>query len=74
MMVPGAPAAPDITPAALHVWTERDFTTLMRTGRRPDGSPLHPIMPWTSYRWMADEELRALWRYLRSVPATAAAP
>ncbi len=74
MMAPGAPAAPDITPAGLHDWTERDFATLLRTGRRPDGSLLHPIMPWSSYRWMTDDELRALWRYLRSVPATPSAP
>src|SRR5262245_45946589 len=74
IMAAGAPAAPDITPAGLHGWRETDFTTLMRTGRRPDGSHLHPIMPWTSYRWMTDDELRALWLYLRSVPATAAIP
>jgi mono/diheme cytochrome c family protein len=74
MMAPGAPAAPDITPGGLPDWRETDFTTLMRTGRRPDGSLLHPIMPWTSYRWMTDDELQALWRYLRWVPASAAAP
>ena len=28
---------------------------------------------WTSYRWMTDDELHALWLYLRSVPANAAA-
>ena len=72
MSAPGAPAAPDITPAGLHDWTESDFETLMRSGRRPDGSLLHPIMPWTSYRRMSDDELNALWQYLRSVPATAA--
>ncbi len=71
MTAPGAPAAPDITPAGLRGWAESDFVTLMRTGRRPDGTPLHPIMPWTSYRRMSDDELGALWRYLQSVPATA---
>lgn len=71
MTAPGVPAAPDITPAGLPGWTESDFVTLMRTGRRPAGTPLHPIMPWTSYRWMSDSELTALWLYLRSVPASA---
>ncbi len=60
MTAPGVPAAPDITAAGLQGWTESDFATLMRAGRRPDGSPLHPIMPWTSYRWMTDDELHAL--------------
>ena len=72
MTAPGVPAAPDITPAGLQGWTESDFAALMRSGRRPDGSQLHPIMPWTSYRWMTTDELHALWEYLRSVPATVA--
>jgi cytochrome c553 len=74
MMAPGAPPAPDITSAGLAGWSEADFTTLMRTGRRPDGSELHRIMPWQAYARMTDEELGALWRYLQSPTSSAPPP
>jgi mono/diheme cytochrome c family protein len=66
---PGSPPAANLTPAGLSEWNEADFLTAMRQGRRPDGSRLHEIMPWKQYRNMTDEELAALWQYLRSVPS-----
>jgi mono/diheme cytochrome c family protein len=68
MAAPGAPPASNLTPAGLSRWSEADFVTALRQGRRPDGSTLHQIMPWREYRNMTDEDLAALWRYLRSVP------
>ncbi|HEX6091519.1 MAG TPA: hypothetical protein VFZ13_15290, partial [Gemmatimonadales bacterium] len=38
-------------------------------GAPPNGAMLHEIMPWKQFRNMTDEELEALWQYLRSVPA-----
>jgi cytochrome c553 len=66
---PGFPPATNLTPAGpLQLWTERDFVRAMRTGTRPEGTTIDAFMPWRVYARMTDDELRALWRYLRSVP------
>ena len=78
--IPGTPpdfiAAANLTPHAdaLGPWSEADFLRAMREGRRPDGSELDPIMPWRELRHMDDTELRAIWAYLRSLPAKSPAP
>lgn len=50
-------------------WTEADFMTAVRTGKRPDGRILSAVMPWPYMKGLTDDELRAMWLYLRSVPA-----
>jgi hypothetical protein len=42
----------------------------MREARRPDGSALNPVMPAVFGR-MTDLELKAIWQYLRTLPARA---
>lgn len=67
--------ASNLTPdprTGLGGWTERDFFAALRTGRRPDGSDLRPEMPWKLTAELTDDEIRALWLYLRTVPAKAA--
>lgn len=65
----GLPPASNLTPAGtIGSWTEVDFVRAMREGRRPDGSMLNTFMPWPVLGRMTDEELRAIWIYLRSVP------
>jgi mono/diheme cytochrome c family protein len=49
-------------------WNEGDFVRLMRTGRRPDSVPVNVAMPWKSAGRMTDEELHAVWSYLRALP------
>jgi mono/diheme cytochrome c family protein len=49
-------------------WNEADFLRLMRTGRRPDSVPVNVAMPWKNAGRMTDEELHAVWTYLRSLP------
>jgi mono/diheme cytochrome c family protein len=70
--VPGTPPAfPDsqnLTPANLGNWSEADFLTAIRTGKRPDGSAIDPFMPWKTYAQMSDVELQAIWAYLRTLP------
>jgi mono/diheme cytochrome c family protein len=68
---PNMPIVANLTPDAtgLRSWTEADFIRAMREGRRPDGSAIAEAMPWKAYARMTDVELRALWLYLRSVPA-----
>jgi mono/diheme cytochrome c family protein len=50
-------------------WTEDNFIRTMRTGVNPAEDSLHPFMPWMQYRRMTDDDLRAIYRYLRTVPA-----
>jgi mono/diheme cytochrome c family protein len=65
---PGTPLAANLTPAGMIGWTEQDFFTALREGRRPDGTMIDEFMPWRYAGRMSDDELRAIWLYLRSVP------
>lgn len=68
---PGVPPASNLTRAGSGTWSEAAFVRLLRTGKRPNGTALHPVMPWQQAGMMTDDELRALWLYLRSVPPVA---
>jgi mono/diheme cytochrome c family protein len=58
--------------SALPLWTEDNFINTMRTGETPGDIQLRKdYMPWTSYRHMSDDELRAVWVYLQSLPPKA---
>ncbi len=50
-------------------WSEADFMATLRTGVRPGGEQLKDVMPWKYFGKMTDDELRAVWMYLRSLPA-----
>jgi mono/diheme cytochrome c family protein len=65
---PGSPPSANLTPAALGSWTEADFFRAIREGKRPDGRELDPSMPWRYNARMTDDELRAIWLYLQTVP------
>jgi len=70
--VKGFPANPsNLTPdpeTGIGRWSEDDFLRTLRTGVNPQGDTLHPFMPWREYRRMSDDDLRALYRYLRTLP------
>ena len=69
---PEFPAAQNLTPdtvSGIGRWSEADFTRALRQGRRPDGTQLNEAMPWKLAGQMTDEEIHAVWLYLRSVPA-----
>ena len=64
---------PNITPhrkAGIGAWSEADFVRAMRDGRRPDGANLFPAFPYPSFTRMNDADLKDLWAYLRSLPAS----
>ena len=63
-------SAPNITPAGvLSVWTESDFISTIRTGVTPGRNKLdEEDMPWKRFGLMSDDELKAIWLYLQSVP------
>src|SRR5258706_7698452 len=61
---------PNITPdsqAGIGNWTEADFVRAMREGRRPDGANYFPAFPYPSFTRIADQDLRDLWAYLRTL-------
>lgn len=74
--IPGFPAnwpsAPNLTwgyGSTLPSWDKDEFISTMRTGKTPMGVQLRSeYMPWTSFQYMSDDELRAVWFYLKSLP------
>lgn len=56
----------------LGAWTEQQFIETLRNGRQQGrGRQLLPPMPWQNYREMTDADLKAVFAYLRSIPAMA---
>ncbi len=67
---PEFPPAANLTPGGeLSGWADADIVRALREGKRPDGSALNSFMPWKFTRLMTDDEIAAVIRYLRSVPA-----
>ena len=62
---------PNISPGgAPGGWSEAGFMNTLRTGVTPGGRQLNPDdMPWKVFAKMTDDELKAVWLYLQSVPA-----
>lgn len=53
-------------------WTEEQFFRAIREGKYhglQDGRTLLPPMPWPNFAKFSDEELRAIFTYLQSIPA-----
>jgi cytochrome c553 len=65
---PAWPVAPNITPTGLQAYDEAGFFTAMRAGTRPGGSKINEAMPTAWTREMTDDEIRAVWLYLKTVP------
>ena len=63
---------PNLTPSpeGLGDWTDAEIAAAIRTGVRPDGRMLAPIMPWESYAALTDEDVADLVAYLRTLPAS----
>ena len=73
--IPGGPPdwkpAANITPAGIGRYSETDFIRVLREGKRPDGSAVDSLMPWRLTKSMTDVELKAVYAYLKTVPAKA---
>jgi len=62
--------APNLTPGGeLRFWSEEDFMRTLRTGITPGGHQLKDVMAWKYFGQMTDDELKAVWLYLQSLPA-----
>ncbi len=68
----GVSFAANLTPDAetgLGRWSENDFVQTIRTGRHLGrGRPVLPPMPIEVYRHMNDDDLKAVFAYLQSLP------
>lgn len=56
-------------PDGLARWTDDEVISMIRTGQRPDGSPMAPPMGFAFYAGMTDRDVRAIVAYLRALPA-----
>jgi len=62
---------PNITPdqkTGAGTWTDDMLARAIREGVGHDGRPLIPIMPYSSFRNLSDEDLASIVVYLRSIP------
>lgn len=59
---------PDVN-TGIGIWTEEIFINTLRSGKHWGQSrDILPPMPWFNYGKMTDEDLRAVFAYLRSIP------
>ena len=68
---PSWPPAANLTLSGnLGKWSEAQFVSTLRTGRRPDGIPLKAPMSAApeTFGQLTDDEMHAIWLYLRSMP------
>ena len=62
---------PNLTPdrqTGLGEWTDAQIIAALRTGTRPDGRQLAPVMPWQAFARLTDQDAGAIVAYLRTVP------
>ena len=64
----GSNISPDIETGA-GSWTDDQWARAIREGISHDGRALFPVMPYTVYKDMSDEDLAAIVVYMRSIPA-----
>jgi hypothetical protein len=69
----GTSYSANLTPdpeTGLGKWTEQNFIESMRTGKHMGrGRPILPPMPWPNLAKATDADLKAMFAYLRSIPA-----
>lgn len=71
--IPGAGVfyGPNLTPdkeTGLGRWSDGDIIKAIRTGQRPDGRMLAPVMPWPALAKLTDNDAKAVVAYLKSLP------
>lgn len=68
----GVSYAANLTPdqnTGLGIWTEEMFLTAIRSGKHMGTSrEILPPMPWPVYRNATDDDLKAIYAYLRTIP------
>ncbi len=71
----GVSFAANLTPdqnTGIGIWTEDMFVNALKTGKHMGTSrPILPPMPWNWYGQLPDEDLKAMFAYLKSIPPVA---
>jgi mono/diheme cytochrome c family protein len=75
--IPGAPPAwppaaklsPGPGSALDRYTTAEQFMAMLKTGKRPDGSSVSEVMPFSSLKEFSEVDVRALYLHLRALPA-----
>lgn len=69
---------PNLTPddeTGLGKWSTDEIVASIRTGERPDGRVLAPVMPWRAFARLTDDDAFAIAAYLKSMtPISRKAP
>ena len=65
---PDVPPAANLTPTGIGSWSSADFIRTISKGRDPSGHNLNDFMPWRTIRDMSDDELEAIYNYLKLLP------
>lgn len=69
---------PSLTPdraTGIGGWSTADLVRAIRTGERPDGRALAPVMPWHAYAALTDDDAQSLASYLQGLaPISHAVP
>jgi mono/diheme cytochrome c family protein len=69
----GVSFAANLTPdqnTGLGIWTEEMFLNALKLGKHMGTArPIMPPMPWNWYGQLPDEDLKAMFAYLKSIPA-----
>lgn len=63
---------PNISPDKQHgigKWTEKDFIRAMHDGKNPQGKNYFPVFPYLYFTRISKDDLRAMWAYMKRVPA-----
>lgn len=67
----GVMYSPNITPdreTGIGAWTFDEFKKALHSGIRADGRFLYPTMPFDAFTKISEDDLKALWSYIRSLP------
>lgn len=66
---PGTPVAPNLTPGGnLEEWSLGDFKKILRQGKDESGKKLNSFMPWKYTKYLTNDEIKAMFLYLKSLP------
>src|SRR5215471_7295251 len=65
----GANLTPDPETGLAKRYTEASFIKTLRTGKKPEGEDLLPPMPWELYKVFSDDDIKAIWAFLQTIPA-----
>lgn len=74
MGLPGTLVTRNITPYKLKDWTDGELIRTLRAGVNKEGKALFPLMPYTHYRELCQEDLYSIVTFIRTLKPIAGDP